>query len=277
MALGLVLASLLAIQPAAGAVRELVYLPVPSGDPGTLAAAEATVRAANEAGPVRLRRSAADPKTLARCVDERTGIDHANRCIRRQLPRRERGLPLVAILVENVRVSNVTGSRVHTRHNLYCVGHRSIARAEMGDRLRPTSPRIPSPAPVRDCLVEAASPAPLDALRAPGAENGPLWRLSAGAIAQDAGMARGSSAEHATVRIDSRRATAGPSCLLFARVLSVEQGERLREGDRIQLATPCAALPGEAPGLASVRTIRPGARARLYIGYDGGLRYLDPL
>jgi hypothetical protein len=60
-------------------------------------------------------------------------------------------------------------------------------------------------------------------------------------------------------------------------VLSVEQGERLREGDRVQLALPCATLPGEAPALALVRTIRPGARARLYIGYDGGLRFLDPL
>lgn len=278
MALSLVLASLLALQPAPAAgrtVRELVYLPIPSGDPGTLAAAEVIVRAANDAGPVRLRRSAADPKALARCIDERAGIDRTNRCIRRQLPRRERGLPLVAILVEDVRVSNVTGSRVHSRHNLYCVGHRSIARAEMNDRLQ--SRRPAPPAPVRDCLVEAAAPAPLDALRPPGAETAPLWRLSAGAIAQDEGMARGSSAEHATIRIVSRRATAGPACLLFARVLSVEQGERLREGDRIQLATSCAALPGEAPGLASVRTIRPGARARLYIGYDGGLRYLDPL
>ena len=282
MALALLLASLLAAQPAAAAgatVRDLVYLPIPSGDPGTLDAAEAIVRAAGEAGPARLRRSAADPRALARCVDERALIDQVNRCIRRQLPRRERGLPLVAVLIHNIRVSNVTGSRVHTRHDLYCIGHRSIARAEMNDRLQPSSRprRPPPPGPVRDCLVAAASPAPLDALRPPGAENAPLWRLSAGRIAEDEGMARGSSAEHATVRIDSRRATAGPSCILFARVLSVEQGERLREGDRVRLALPCAAPPGEAPALAAARTIRPGARARLYIGYDGGLRYLDPL
>jgi hypothetical protein len=282
MNLAFVLASLLAAQPAAaagGTVRDLVYLPIPSGDPGTLDAAEAIVRAANEAGPVRLRRSAADPGALARCVDEPALIDRVNRCIRRQLPRRERGLPLVAILIDNIRVSDVIGRHVHTRHDLYCIGNRSISRAEMNDRLQPSSRprRPPPPAPVRDCLVAAASPAAVGALGAPGRESAPLWRLSPGWIAQDESMARGSSAEHATIRIESRRASAGRACLLLARVLSVEQGERLREGDRIRLALPCAAPPGEAPGLAAARTIRPGARARLYIGYDGGLRYLDPL
>jgi hypothetical protein len=69
------------------------------------------------------------------------------------------------------------------------------------------------------------------------------------------------------VRIESRRVGPRGSCTIAARVRSVEQGERLREGDGIRIALPCA---------SPFAAVRAGANARLYIGYDGGLRWLGP-
>ena len=270
----LALAALLAVQPfastPAGAsplVREIVWLPLSGSDRDAMAALEALVPAPGH-GPVRLRRSARDPGALRRCLHDRSFADPTNRCVRRLLPGRESGAPLVALVIENEVVSNVTGSVTFIRHNVYCVGHRSIARAQIGDRLQASRAVDRNREAIRACLVEASAAAPLGSLRLTGGERAPLWHLGPGALAGDAGHARGSSAEHVTVRIESRRGGPRGSCTIAARVRSVEQGERLREGDGIRIALPCG---GPWAG------VRRGNTARLYIGYDGGLRWLGPL
>jgi len=87
-------------------------------------------------------------------------------------------------------------------------------------------------------------------------------------------MARGSSAEHAMVRIEGRVA----DCRARARVVAVTQGERLRLNDRIELVQSCASSSERERHLSSMLNgLRSGSIARLYIGYDGGLRFLNPV
>ena len=266
----LALAALAVTQPSARAtpaVRDIVWLPVGGSDREATAALEALVPARGE-GSVRFRRSARDPEALRRCLDDRGLVDRVNRCIRRLLPAREGGAPLVALAIDNETVSNVTGSVTFIRHNLYCIGYRSVGYARLGDRVQAPGTAARARELLRACLAEAAATAPLGSLRLTGGERAPVWQLGPGAPAGDANHARGSSAEQATVRIESRRAGPRGRCTLAARVRSVEQGERLREGDRIRIALPCSAVRAGS---------RPGTTARLYIGYDGGLRWLGPL
>jgi hypothetical protein len=93
-------------------------------------------------------------------------------------------------------------------------------------------------------------------------------------LAEDEGTARGSSAEHVTVRFESQLR----NCRGYARVLDVQQGERFRAGDRIEFTQPCVGAGGREGNVArAFGASRTGTSARVYVGFDGGLRYLAPL
>jgi hypothetical protein len=248
----------------AQAPAQVAYVPVAGGAFHRIAPVEALL--AGEAG---LRRSAADGAPFAACLQRFPYVDHANTCLRAALPRTDGGAPLVTIYVEEVRRSNVTGSRVNKTLTIWCVGQRAVGRAELAGTLDAPHEVETARAPARQCVADAlrvAAGATID--EATGAAS---WRFAPGegGLIRDQPLARGNARERAIVTVRetwSKGEARRGDCTLAAQVERVLGGSRLRAGDMIALPVPCG-TNGVADGMP----------AHLFVGYGGELRYFEPL
>lgn len=245
---------------------EVAYLPVASGDYQRVDALLAGLPA--NGGP-RLRRSALDSAPFARCLTPSRLSDDEDFCVRGLLPRGEGDLPLVALVVEEDRRSNITGRVVWKSFTIRCVGYRGVGRAELGTTLATPFDVQRARAPLRQCIADALRiPAQATIDAATGAAN---WRfpVRAEGLIRDAVLARGNGLERAIVDIEERRVaggTAGGECILTARVSRAVGGWWLRNGDTIALGLPCG-----------TNDVRHGRPAHLMIDFEREIRYLEPL
>jgi hypothetical protein len=248
---------------------EVAFLPVASAGSPASNRVDAVLTGLPRSGGPRLRRSALDPAPFARCLERTRLSDDEDFCVRGLLPRGEAELPLVAILIEEDRRSNITGRIVRKSVTIRCVAHRGVGRAVLGNALGTASEIDRARDPVRQCIANALR-IPAQA-RIDVATGAATWRFpvrSEGLI-RDTALARGNGLERAIVDIEERRVageTAGGECTLQARVSRVLGGWWLRDGDTVLLGLPC--------GTNGVRHGRP---AHLMIDYERALRYLEPL
>lgn len=282
MAIGFMTMALMAAQPTA-APSEIVYVPVGGPRAAMMQRIEDMLPTIAPAG-VRPRRARVDPAAMEACIDDRGLSDRVDMCIRRLVPAPQRGVPVVALYIDEARISNVTGSRVHLRHRLRCIGQRAIGFASLGDRddRRLATVATDVKEEIRTCLTTAMTPRNAALLGREARSGGPLWRLPlAPYLPRDAAHARGLGSEEATVtiealhRVPTRRR---PLCLIRARVQEEEAYYFLRTGDLIEARVACA---GEARA-DFLRTIAPeglrrGSRAKIHVDSDGELLFVEPL
>lgn len=212
------------------------------------------------------------------CAEWR-GADRFNRCVRATLPDDDR--PRLAFALEKQTVSNVTGSVVFYRHTIWCIGPRSIARIQLGGELSDND---------AGRIVAALPGCVADALREPAGWGGAhgrngvrTWRfpLDEARLAGSGPQARGRGSEYAIVEVTDAvtpHQTTG-RCALQGRIVFVEAGRRLREGDRVALDAPCQ---WEGPERVSTMFMQSGLfsgwTARVYVDYsDGQLLYVEAL
>jgi hypothetical protein len=278
--LTMLMSALLAAQPAAAKpVADLDYVLVTSGPAGMMAAVEAALP--QMLPGVRLRRATIDTAGMEACVRNAPTAREPDNCIRQLVPARAR--PVVALRIDTQQVSNVTGSVRFDRYSLHCIGARSITTAPLGEErnwaLLFRQQQAIYAKGISDCLAEAATPRHPALLHTDARRRTPLLRLPLERFpADDANHARGITLERAVIEVERYRRTPGArgSCLLRGRITAVEGYEWLREGDMVEVSGPCR---GEAP--AGFRRapdgLRPGSRARIYVGFNGGLSFVEPL
>ena len=226
-------------------------------------------------------RASLDRAPLDQC-DSRTLPSHVNRCVRALLPPSPAGdPPLVAFAIEDVATSNVTGSVVHRRHTISCIGSRGVGRAELRTQLTAAEAQAAQEL-LAPCVAEALGHS--DGWGRPEERNGVrLWQVQVDAaqLAQDAGQARGWAPESAIVEIldavTTHRVTG--NCSLKARIVYVESGERLRADDEIELSAPCRwEGPDPISRMFTQGGLYAGPSARIYLAYRYGiLVYLEAL
>jgi hypothetical protein len=206
--------------------------------------------------------------------------DHQQRCIRALVPDAP-GARMVALSIEEEFVSNVTGSVVHQRDTIRCIGPRSTGRIELGTELaRARQERIVADLPA--CIAAALSGAGEwgGGIADPAA---PLWRfpLQDDQLAADAQQARGRGSERALIEIDEAITThrARGQCSLRGRIIFSEATRYLRTGDMVEVASPCRwDGPEKASRMFTQGGLFAGQIARIYVSYrDGALEYVEPL
>jgi hypothetical protein len=214
--------------------------------------------------------------------DARSLPTHVNRCVRALLPPSPAGdAALMAFAIEDIATSNVTGSVVHRRHTISCIGSRGVGRAELRTQLNAAESQAAQEL-LAPCVAEALGHS--DEWGRSEERNGVrIWQVQVDAaqLAQDAGQARGWAPESAIVEIlaavTTHRVTG--RCSLRARIVYVESGERLRADDEIELSAPCR-WEGADPisRMFTQGGLYAGPSARVYLGYrDGILLYLEAL
>ncbi len=277
------MAMALAMQQPGPGVTEIAYVPIGGPYAEMMRQIEEALPAMAPPG-VRLRRARVDSAAMEACIDDRTLGDRVDMCIRRLVPAPEGGAPVVALLIDEDRISNVTGSRVHFRHKLHCVGQRSMGFAALGDRDVRSDFTIDTEAKeeVRSCLATAMTPRNAALLGRDARDGTPLWRLPLSRYrAGDANHARGLGSEEAIVTIEEiRRSPARRDglCLIRGRITQEDAYYFLRTGDVVEARMRCT---GEARA-GFLRAIAPaglrrGSSARIHVDSDGELLFVEPL
>lgn len=270
----------LGLQPPAPA-REIAYVPVRGEHAALMGEIE---RALPDLAPpgVAIRRANLDTARFEACLTGLRTVHTANPCLRALVPAPGRRGSVIALRIGMQAISNVTGSRVHYRHELFCIGQRSIATAALGDD-DDRAGRFDrnSAAAIRACLVSAMSPRNAAALGRDPRTGAPLWRVALDRhLPDNAAHARGRGSEQALVDVQQVRRRPGPGgrCFLRLRVGEVEGYFFLRRGDLIEVAAPCTgdARAGFERALAPP-PIRRGSRGRIYLDYDGEVLFLEAL
>ena len=206
--------------------------------------------------------------------DHEDFVDLRSHCVRALLPART-----IAFMVDPQLISNVTGSVVHRRDRLICIGPRGVGRIQLGRQLGPShAEQIAAGLP--GCIAAASAP---DSAWGGGLIEGGLWRfpLDEERIAADGAHARGRAAERAIVRFtraDTTHRNTG-RCSVAGRIIYVESGTHLRAGDRFELAAPCRwEGPDRISRMFTQGGMIPGWTGRISISYrDGAVEFVEPL
>lgn len=210
---------------------------------------------------------------------ERRGVDRFNRCVRAKLPDDHR--PRLAFALQTESISNVTGSVVFDRQTIWCIGPRGTARIQLGGELSDAD---------TGRIVAALPGCVADALREPagwgGAEDRDgvrTWQfpVEEGRLAGSGPQARGRGSEFAIVEVMDAVTTHQTTgrCALQGRIVFVEAGRRLREGDMVALDAPCRwEGPDKVSAMFTQSGLFAGRTVRVYADYsDGKLLYVEAL
>ena len=261
--------------------RSIEYVPI-SAQP-QVELMRAIERALPDLAPrgVGVRRSPLNKAAMEACLTPTEVGDRGNPCIRALLPGARRNSSVIALRVTVATVCNITGRRCHYRHQLHCIGPRSIGTAALGDDETPAGAfRRERGAEITVCLTTAMTPRNAEKLSRDPRTGAPLWRLGLNSyIPDNPALSRGQASEQAIVDVQQvrRRPGAGGRCLVRVRVRQVEGYYFLRQGDLVEVAAPCTGEARARFDRAVAAPIRPRGRARIYVGYDGDLMFLEPL
>jgi hypothetical protein len=270
--------SLLTLQAAAAAApAEFSYVVVADRDPSAASVLAGSIgkafpSASNESNGsfARLR--------FASCPEEAPSY-HLNRCIRARLP--AHGTPSVAFSIETESTSNVTGSVVHRRHTVWCIGSHGLGRIELPGLL-PFGQAAKLEAELARCVDEALGAGDRWG-QAEDRDGRRIWHvpLDPGRLAADAALARGWAPERAIVEVLEAVSThrASGRCSFRGRIAYVESGKRLRAEDWVEFSGPCRWEGKDGISrMFSQGGLGAGETARIYLSYeDGALQYLEAL
>lgn len=278
MVFGLMAIAVAAAQPAPS--LDLLYIPVAGPRAEMMQHIEAALPGLAPEG-MQLRRADAGAAAMEACIDDRVLVDRVDACIRQLVPEPPPQGQHVAIWIQVQQISNVTGSRVHHRYSLRCIGQRNVATAALGDRWNPSDAITMQRASeaVRSCLQTAARTRNVEMLSRDDASGAPLWRLPlARYLPDNAAHADGLNSEEAVIEVQQVRSSGDGGCLLRGRVSEVRGYYFLRTGDLVEVGGPCT---GEAQAnfrrVAAPERLRAGGTARIYVDSDGEFLFAQPL